>query len=64
MFRPPFCAPHHTSSRAAVLGHSTSRTVHPGAVSLAHRGVLLLDGLPEFAMRTLESLAGRWRTGR
>ncbi|TDD29642.1 ATP-binding protein [Actinomadura sp. KC06] len=56
MARPPFQAPHHTLSRAAVLGGSTSRAVRPGAVSLAHRGVLFLEDVPEFAVRTLESL--------
>ncbi|TDB89147.1 ATP-binding protein [Actinomadura sp. KC216] len=56
MTRPPFRAPHHTSSRAAILGGSRSHTVHPGAVSLAHRGVLFLEDVPEFAVQTLASL--------
>lgn len=50
----PFCAPHHTSSPAAVVGGGT--TVRPGQVSLAHRGVLFMDELPEFARNVLESL--------
>ncbi|RFS81485.1 ATP-binding protein [Actinomadura spongiicola] len=55
--RPPFRAPHHTDPRGAVLGARTSRTVQPGAVALAHRGVLFLDAAPEFSVQTLKSLA-------
>lgn len=50
----PFCAPHHTASSASIVGGGT--TVRPGQVSLAHRGVLFLDELPEFARNVLESL--------
>lgn len=50
----PFCAPHHTASPAAVVGGGT--VVRPGQVSLAHRGVLFLDELPEFARNVLEAL--------
>ena len=39
---PPFVAPHHTSSMAALIGGG-SGLARPGAVSRAHRGVLLLD---------------------
>jgi magnesium chelatase family protein len=39
---PPFVAPHHTSSKAAIVGGG-SGLIRPGAVSLAHRGVLFLD---------------------
>ena len=53
--RPPFLDPHHTSSPASVIGGG-SRVVRPGAVSLAHRGVLFLDEAPEFNARVLESL--------
>jgi magnesium chelatase family protein len=56
MTRPPYCAPHHSSSPAAVLGGGTNRGIRPGAVSLAHRGVLYLDDAAEFAVRTLEAL--------
>jgi magnesium chelatase family protein len=53
--RPPFVNPHHTASAAAVVGGG-SPLARPGAVSLAHRGVLLLDEAPEFNRRVLESL--------
>ncbi|PWJ56405.1 magnesium chelatase family protein [Quadrisphaera granulorum] len=53
--RPPFEAPHHTASAAAVLGGG-SLVPSPGAVSRAHRGVLLLDEGPEFDRRVLEGL--------
>src|SRR5262249_12999292 len=39
---PPFCAPHHTSTRAAIVGGG-SGVLHPGAASLAHHGCLFLD---------------------
>ena len=54
--RPPFQAPHHSSSPAALLGSVVSGSVRPGAVALAHRGVLFLDEAPEFARNSLESL--------
>jgi len=53
--RPPFCAPHHTSSTAALIGGG-ARLAAPGAVSVAHRGVLFLDESPEFGARTLDAL--------
>jgi magnesium chelatase family protein len=52
---PPFCAPHHSASMAAMVGGG-SGTVRPGAVSLAHRGVLFLDEAPEFPVKVLDAL--------
>ncbi|MDQ3763840.1 MAG: YifB family Mg chelatase-like AAA ATPase [Actinomycetota bacterium] len=52
---PPFVAPHHTSSVAALIGGG-SGLAKPGAVSRAHRGVLFLDEVAEFGPRSLEAL--------
>ncbi|MFC5995277.1 YifB family Mg chelatase-like AAA ATPase [Pseudonocardia hispaniensis] len=51
----PFVAPHHSTSMAALVGGG-SRTAKPGAVSLAHRGILFLDECAEFGSHLLESL--------
>ncbi len=52
---PPFCAPHHTSSMAAIVGGG-SGVIRPGAASLAHRGILFLDEAPEFNRDVLDAL--------
>ncbi|HEX3733172.1 MAG TPA: YifB family Mg chelatase-like AAA ATPase [Mycobacteriales bacterium] len=53
--RPPYQAPHHTSSVAAVVGGGSS-IARPGAVSLAHCGVLFLDEAGEFRRGVLDAL--------
>ncbi|MFE9189190.1 YifB family Mg chelatase-like AAA ATPase [Micromonospora sp. NPDC007208] len=53
--RPPFQAPHHTATVPSLVGGG-SGLARPGAVSLAHRGVLFLDEAPEFSKGALEAL--------
>ncbi|MFF4404628.1 YifB family Mg chelatase-like AAA ATPase [Streptomyces sp. NPDC001404] len=53
--RAPFCAPHHSASMPSLVGGGSGMP-RPGAVSLAHRGVLFLDEAPEFPGRVLDAL--------
>jgi len=50
----PFRSPHHTSSNISLVGGGTN--IKPGEVTLAHKGILFLDELPEFSRNTLEAL--------
>jgi magnesium chelatase family protein len=53
--RAPFRAPHHTASRAGILGGGSGR-VHPGEVSKAHHGVLFLDEFPLLPSDVIDAL--------
>jgi len=61
--RPPYQAPHHSASLAALIGGG-SGLARPGALSLAHRGVLFLDEAPEIANATLQALRQPLESGR
>ena len=58
----PLCAPHQGVSQAGLIGGGTANAC-PGDISLAHRGVLFLDELPEFKKTVLEGLRGPLETG-
>jgi magnesium chelatase family protein len=53
--RPPYCAPHHSASMAALVGGGTGLP-RPGAVSMAHHGVLFLDEAAEMNTQVLDAL--------
>ena len=60
---PPFCAPHHTATKAAIVGGG-SGVIRPGAASLAHHGCLFLDEAPEFDRDVLDALRQPLESGR
>ena len=61
--RPPFQAPHHSASATALLGTVRGHRTIPGALTLAHGGVLFLDEAPEFTRPSLEGLRQPMESG-
>lgn len=61
--RPPFLAPHHNDTVPSVVGGG-GRSIRPGAISLAHRGVLFLDEAPEFKPTVHDALRQPLESGR
>ncbi len=53
--RPPFRAPHHTSSEVSIVGGG-SHSMRPGEISLAHCGVLFMDELPEYGPKVIDTI--------
>lgn len=60
--RPPWRSPHHTATKAALVGGG-SGVLRPGAASCAHRGVLFLDEAPEFSGGVLDALRESLESG-
>ncbi|WP_406863394.1 YifB family Mg chelatase-like AAA ATPase [Streptomyces sp. HUAS MG47] len=60
--RAPYCAPHHSATMQALVGGGNGLP-RPGAVSLAHRGVMFLDEAPEFSGKALDALRQSLESG-
>ncbi|MFU2169101.1 ATP-binding protein, partial [Lelliottia nimipressuralis] len=60
--RPPLASPHHNASMAALSGGG-ARLARPGAISLAHRGILFLDEVPQFSSHVLDALRTPMESG-
>ena len=62
IYTPPYIAPHHSATAVAMIGGGTN-SIRPGAVSLAHKGILFIDEAPECARGVLDSLRQPLETG-
>jgi magnesium chelatase family protein len=63
VIEPPFCAPHHTATKAAIVGGG-SGIIRPGAASLAHHGCLFLDEARSLTGTCWTRCASRWSPAR
>jgi len=61
--RPPVAAPHHTATIPIMMGGGSNGSIRPGAVSLAHRGTLLLDQASEYRREVLDALRQPFEAG-